>query len=84
MVSNKAEALIMGLGAIVGEIGFGVNGPFLFERFGLYVPVAVATAVVIGAWVGCASAALLYRLSQREHAATPAPAIRQTAHPKAA
>lgn len=84
MNSKNADMLVKGLAVIVAEIAFGVNGPFLFERFGLYLPLAIATGVVLGAAVGYAVAALLLRARHQERAATPVPAVRQKAHPKAA
>jgi uncharacterized membrane protein YadS len=59
-LSSQAPTLIKGLAAIIGEIVVGVNGPFLFERFGLNVPEAIASGVLVGAAVGvCAAAAIL-------------------------
>lgn len=84
MNSKDADMLVKGLAVVVAEIAFGVNGPFLFERFGLYLPLAIVTAVVLGAAVGYGAAALLLRLSQRDRRAAPVPAVRQRAHPKAA
>jgi Na+-translocating ferredoxin:NAD+ oxidoreductase RnfA subunit len=84
MNSKDTDMLAKGLAVIVAEIALGVNGPFLFERFRLYLPLAIATAVVLGAAVGYGVAALLLRASNREHAAAPVPAVQQKAHPKAA
>ena len=84
MSSNNSDLLVKGLAVIVAEIAFGVNGPFLFERFGLYLPLAIAAAVVLGAGVGYGAAAVLLRVSHRERVISPAPAVRQKVHPKAA
>ncbi|HLK47333.1 MAG TPA: hypothetical protein VKT49_04310 [Bryobacteraceae bacterium] len=84
MQSNNTKTLVKSLGTLMGVISFGVNGPFFFERFGLYLPIAVATAAVIGAAVGCSAAGMLYWLSHREHALTPVPAIRIKPHQHAA
>jgi hypothetical protein len=84
MSSNDTRALVKALGVVIGEISFGVNGPFFFSRFGLNVPEAVATAVVIGAAIGYETAAAWFWVSHRERAAAPVPAVRQKTHPRAA
>jgi hypothetical protein len=84
MTSNNSQTLVKALGVTVGEIAFGVNGPFFFERFGLNVPEAVATAVVIGAALGYGTAAMLFWASHREHVATPVRAVRLKPHQNAA
>ena len=84
MSSDKSDLLVKGLAVVIAEIAFGVNGPFLFERFGLYLPLAIATAVVLGAAVGYGAAAVLLRVSHRDRAVSPAPAVRHKPHPKAA
>ncbi len=84
MSSKDTDMLVKGLAVIVAEIAFGVNGPFLFERFGFYLPLAIAAGVVLGATIGYGVAALLLRARHPERAATPVPAARQEAHPKAA
>lgn len=71
-ISSHSSALIMGLGAIVGEIAVGVNGPFLFGRFGIYFPIAVLMGVLLGAVLGVTVAALGLALRHRK----PAPAVR--------
>lgn len=84
MSSNNSETLVKALGVLIGEIAVSVNGPFLFDRFGVYVPIAVAMAAVIGAAAGYGIAAILYRVNHREHVVTPVPAMRRKQHPKAA
>ena len=64
--SLPTAPLKKGLAVIVGEIVFGVNGPFLFERFGWNVPLAVTGGVLVGAAVGYCVAALVLGLSHRE------------------
>ena len=84
MQTDNTKTMVKALGTLLGVISFGVNGPFIFERFGIYLPIAVATATVIGAAVGYAVAGMWYWLSHREHALTPVPAVRAKPHPKAA
>ncbi|HJT87371.1 MAG TPA: hypothetical protein VJ732_05930 [Bryobacteraceae bacterium] len=69
-MSLETPALANGLGVAIGECIFGVNGPFLFNRFGLNVPEAVATGCVLGAALGVAVAGILLRLGHKK----PAPA----------
>jgi hypothetical protein len=66
--SLPTSALKKGLAVIVGEIVFGVNGPFFFERFGLNVPLAITSGVLVGAAVGYCVAALVLSMSHRERA----------------
>lgn len=56
--SLPVPALIKGLGVIIGECVFGLNGPFLFERYGLSTPLAITTGVMLGAVAGFCVAAL--------------------------
>jgi hypothetical protein len=63
-----ASALKKGLAVTIGEIVFGVNGPFLFERFGFNVPLAVTGGVVVGAAVGYCVAAILLGFRHHERA----------------
>jgi hypothetical protein len=69
-MSSHASPLAMGLGTIFGEMVFGLNGPFLFGRFGLGDPLAVAAGVVFGAAVGLGLAVMAPLLLHRQ----PAPA----------
>ena len=69
-IAAQTPTLIKGLGAIIGEIVFGVNGPFLFERFGLNVPEAIASGVLMGAAAGVCFATL--GLAIRHHKPAPA------------
>ena len=84
MASNNTKTLVKALGVVVGEIAFGVNGPFFFERFGANVPEAVAIAVVIGAAAGYSVAGMMFWLNHRERVLAPVPAVRQKPHPRAA
>ena len=84
MTSGNSQALIKGLAVIVGEIALGVNGPFLFGRFGFYVPIAIVTAVMIGAAAGYVVASVALWARHKERALTTAPAVRQGLHRRAA
>ena len=79
-ISSHSSALIMGLGAIIGEIAVGVNGPFLFGGFGLYFPIAVLLGVLLGAVLGVTVAALGLAIHHRKPAAAPARQIPADAH----
>lgn len=67
-MAAQLPALKRAFGAIGGLIAFGVNGPFLFERFGISTPVAILTAVVIGAGVGVGLVAIVQALGHHEPA----------------
>lgn len=67
-LAEQKPLLIKGMCAIIGEISFGVNGPFFFERFGLNIPEAIATGVVVGAVVGVAIASVGLYFRHREPA----------------
>lgn len=56
--SLPVPPLIKGLGVIIGECVFGLNGPFLFERYGLSTPIAITAGVMLGAVAGFCAAAL--------------------------
>ena len=66
-LKKQTPALIKGLGVIVGEIALGVNGPFFFEHFGLSVPVAVATAAVMGGVIGYGVVAIGFWFRHRRY-----------------
>ena len=68
-LSGQAAPLLKGLALIIGEIVFGVNGMFLFSRFGLNVPESIATGVVFGAAVGYCVASIALAIRHREPAA---------------
>jgi len=72
MLSDTAP-LVKGLGLVVGEIVVGVNGMFLFSRFGLNVPEAVTAGVLLGAAVGYGVAAASLWIRHMQH--TPARAM---------
>ena len=67
-IAAQLPALKRGFGSIAGLIAFGVNGPFLFERFGFGTPVSVLIAVVLGAGVGFGLVALVQALGHHEPA----------------
>lgn len=67
-LAAQLPALKRAFGAIAGLIAFGVNGPFLFERFGISTPVAILTAVVIGAGAGFGLVAIGQALGYHEPA----------------
>lgn len=69
-ISEQTAPLVKGLGLVVGEIVFGVNGMFLFSRFGLGVPESAVAGVLVGAAVGYCIAAGALAIRRRE----PAPA----------
>ena len=71
---KEASALILGAGIAVGEAFFAVNGPFLFNRFGLSDSVAAFTGVLTGAVIGFGVAAAVCRYRAREAA------VRGTGH----
>jgi hypothetical protein len=54
-----------GVGVMIGEWLFAPNGPFLFHRFGLGNPAAVALAVLAGAAVGYVAASAAWSLYHR-------------------
>lgn len=55
------DGLFVGLGVTV----FGLNGPWLFQRFGLNVPEAAAAGTLAGAVIGAGFARLLVRRATR-------------------
>ena len=67
-LTNETSALVVGLGIAIGECIFGVNGPFLFSRFGLNVPGAAVLGVLMGAAVGYSVTTAVLRLHRREKA----------------
>jgi len=73
----------MGLGAIVGEIVVGVNGPFLFGRFGVYFPIAVLMGVLLGAVLGVMVTSLGLAIRHRKPAPAAARHIPADAHLRA-
>ena len=79
-ITAHSGALIKGLGAILGEIVVGVNGPFLFGRFGVYFPVAVLMGVLVGAVLGVTVASAVLAVRQPKPAAAGAPHLPADAH----
>jgi hypothetical protein len=67
-LTNETSALVVGLGIAIGECIFGVNGPFVFSRFGLNVPAAALLGVLTGAAVGYSATIAALRLHRREKA----------------
>ena len=67
-LTNETSALVVGLGIAIGECIFGVNGPFLFNRFGLNVPGAALLGVLMGAAVGYSAMTAALRFHRREKA----------------
>ena len=67
-LAAQLPALKRAFGTIAGMIVFGVNGPFLFERFELITPVAILTAVVLGAGLGYSLVAIAQALGYHEPA----------------
>jgi hypothetical protein len=66
--SANTSALVVALGIAIGEILFGVNGPLLFNRFGLNDPGAAAVGVLMGAALGYSVAAAALAVHRREKA----------------
>ena len=64
--SLPVAPMIKGLGVIIGQCVFGLNGPFLFERYGLSTPAAITTGVMVGAVAGFSAAALGLSLRHAE------------------
>ena len=81
-MAEAHETLAKGLGVAVGEIALGVNGPFIFCRFGLYVPIAVATALVIGAALGYFIVSVVQWAGHKAPAITPITAAHQELQPR--
>lgn len=80
-ISTQTPTLIKGLGAIVGEIVLGVNGPFFFERFGLNVPEAILSGVLLGAAVGVCVASAGLAIRHRKPATATSRGVAVAAHP---
>lgn len=80
-LSSQTSTLVKGLGVVIGEIAVGVNGPFLFERFGLNVPVAIASGVLVGAAIGFCIATVGLALWHREPALSKTHTVTVDPHP---
>ncbi|GEM_PF-3561970 len=78
-LSSQAPLLIKGLAVIIGEITFGVNGPFFFERFGLNTLEAIVSGVLVGAAAGFCTATVGLALRHRQPASK-AHGVRVGAH----
>jgi len=81
-LSSQAPLLIKGLAVIIGEIVVGVNGPFLFERFGLSTPEAILGGVLVGAAAGFCTAVIGLAIRHRQPAATKVKGVKVHAHPR--
>lgn len=84
VTSGQLQLLAKGFGMMMGEAIFAVNGPFLFCRFGLNVPLAAAAGGLLGAPVGYAFTALLLWVKNRKPAVTLAPVVKHRPIPRAA
>jgi len=51
---------------MIGEAVLGLNGPFLFQRFGMNVPGAAAVGALVGAVAGYQIAEALLRVRSRK------------------
>lgn len=63
--SSQKKTLAKGLSILIGECVFALNGPFLFNRFGLNVPEAAAVGCLVGLAVGYWSVDLFLRIRNR-------------------
>ena len=84
MISHDTRVAAYGIAAAIAQPVFGVNGPFLFNRFGLNVPEAVAAGCVVGAAVSCGVAEMILRIRHRRVAIAPVAQVRHEARPHAA
>lgn len=75
VTSWEKQVLVKGLIVTIGVVLCGLNGPWLFQRFGLNVPSAAAAGIVTGAAIayGCADAWV--RSQSRGHVITNVPEI---------
>jgi hypothetical protein len=71
--------LANGIGIAIGECTLAVNGPLLFNRFGLNVPEAAAVGCAVGAAVGYVLANMAFKMCYGKNAdsSVPAPAHRE-------
>jgi hypothetical protein len=69
-LSQETAALIAGAGIAIGECVFGVNGPFLFERFGYNTGISALFGVFTGAVVGYGAAVTILRVLRHEKTST--------------
>lgn len=73
---QQSQLLAKGFGMLMGEAVFAVNGPFLFSRFGLNVPLAAAAGCLVGAMAGYVFVGLLFWLRHTKHTVAPAPEVK--------
>ena len=64
--AHEKRLLVEGLGVAIGEWIFAMNGPFLFNRFGLAVPEAATVGCLVGAALGYGCTRALIRLQTRK------------------
>ncbi len=81
MNSKQSQLLAKGLGILLGEAVFAVNGPFLFCRFGLNVPLAAAAGCLVGAHIGYFVTALMYWVRNWRPVVTPLPMVKHGPKP---
>lgn len=70
---------MVGLFVGIGMAVFGLNGPWLFQRFGLNVPEAAAVGVLAGVAVGAGVAHLLVRRAEQPQLIEPKNIVGRTA-----
>lgn len=69
----EKRTLAKGFGVMMGEMIFGLNGPWSFHGFGLNIPEAAAVGWLVGAAVGyeCVDAWLRMRRRRRDRSSVP-------------
>jgi len=70
--SSEKQLLAKGSGVAIGEWIFGIEGAFLFSRFGLSPPVAAAVGTMLGAALGYEAANFLVHTRRRPPVEPPA------------
>lgn len=75
--SIQKQELAKGLGVALGECLFGLNGPFLFQQFGINIAEAAGVGALIGAVVGYGIADAILRVRNKKHAVSSVPEITQ-------
>lgn len=71
MTSWQTQILVKGLGVGIGECILGLNGPFLFQRFGLSSPTAALVGTVLGAAAGYYIAKGWMQMRNRDNMVSP-------------
>ena len=67
-VSREMAIVVKGAAIAVGQCLLGVDGPFLFNRFGLNDAAAAVVGVLVGSAVGYGIAEILLHVGRREPA----------------